>query len=111
MDTSPKLNASRALIQAAPQACPLFRATSADGYTCPGTMFSAPTSFVCCLRVSEARGRGDAGLSCQFETEGISIVLKLKDEGNAAAAMLPWLLDRTDTEVVANAKSPGSNAG
>ena len=58
------------------------------------------------LRASEARGRGDASLSCQFEAEGISIVLMLADEGDtAAAAMLPGLLERADTEVVTHARS------
>jgi hypothetical protein len=57
------------------------------------------------LRASEARGRGDSSLSCQFEAEGISIVLILADEGDAAAAaMLPGLLERADTGVVENAK-------
>jgi len=58
------------------------------------------------LRASEARERGDASLSCQFEAEGISIVLMLADEGDAAAAaMLPGLLGRTDAQVVTHAKS------
>lgn len=58
------------------------------------------------LRASEARGRGDASLSCQFEADGISIVMMLADEGDTtAAAMLPGLLERTDAQVVTHAKS------
>lgn len=58
------------------------------------------------LRAVDAQGRGDVDSSRQFEAEGVAIVLMLADEGDAAAAaMLPGLLERTDTEVVTHARS------